>query len=247
VPQVEEVLPKYLQIANSVRDQVLSGALAPGAELPSERELAAEWRVARPTAARALVELRRLGLVETRRGAKSVVRGTAVAYGANDRYSTSKDTGKVYGPNQHAKIVSAELMPPPGHVADALSLAEKDTVIRRHRVIIDGDEAIESSVSWFAGTLAETAPRLLQTDRIREGTTAYVEQVTGRTAVTARDRVCARRATAEESQALGLVRGSAVLVTEHLVLDRNGDALEFAESVNPPGSWTQTRDYLLRP
>jgi len=50
MPQIEEAQPKYLQIAHYIRDQILRGDLRPGDEVPSERQLAADWKVSRPTA-----------------------------------------------------------------------------------------------------------------------------------------------------------------------------------------------------
>ncbi|GAA2238300.1 hypothetical protein GCM10010104_36680 [Streptomyces indiaensis] len=49
MPQIEEAQPKYLQIAHYIRDQILRGDLRPGDEVPSERQLAADWKVSRPT------------------------------------------------------------------------------------------------------------------------------------------------------------------------------------------------------
>lgn len=40
MPESEEGLPKYLQIANHLRDQILRGELQPGEELPSQRTVA---------------------------------------------------------------------------------------------------------------------------------------------------------------------------------------------------------------
>jgi DNA-binding GntR family transcriptional regulator len=75
VPELEEALPKYLQVANHYRDQILSGSLTAGSEVPSERQLAAEWNISRPTATRALSALRNQGLIESRQGSGSFVRG----------------------------------------------------------------------------------------------------------------------------------------------------------------------------
>jgi GntR family transcriptional regulator len=248
LPRVAQVLPKYLQIANAIRDRILHGELADGDELPSERELAGDWRVARPTAAKALAELRRLGLAESRWGAGTFVRAATVAHTADERYRHTIATGRVYDQGEHAEILSAELVDPPDTARQALHLRPGETAIRRHRVTIGADgQPNESSVSWFDAQLADAAPRLLNRDRILEGTTAYVEQTTGRLAYTARDRMSARRATAVEAQALGLTRGSPVLLTEHLVLDRDGRPLEWVESCCPPGYWTPERDYHLRP
>ena len=68
MPQIEEAQPKYLQIAHYIRDQILRGDLRPGDEVPSERQLAADWKVSRPTAARSLEALSHQGLVEKRQG-----------------------------------------------------------------------------------------------------------------------------------------------------------------------------------
>ena len=67
MPQIEEAQPKYLQIAHYIRDQILRGDLRPGDEVPSERQLAADWKVSRPTAARSLEALSHQGLVEKQR------------------------------------------------------------------------------------------------------------------------------------------------------------------------------------
>ena len=48
MPEIQQVLPKYLQIAGHIRDQIVRGDLLPGAEVPSERELSASWKVAGP-------------------------------------------------------------------------------------------------------------------------------------------------------------------------------------------------------
>lgn len=247
MPRVEQVLPKYLQIANAIRDQVLRGELVAGDEVPSERQLASDWHVARPTATKALSELRRLGLIESRRGTGSFVRGVGLARRAEDRYRHAQETGGVYAADEEARILSAGLVEPPEHVSSALGLGEKALAIRRERVTSDRQGSRELSVSWFSGTLAAVAPRLLVMERIREGSTAYAERVTGRVVLAAQDRLCARSATRAEAEALAVPRTSAVLVTEHRVLDRDGEVLEFVEAVRPPGTWTPTREFLLRP
>jgi DNA-binding GntR family transcriptional regulator len=247
IPQTEQVLPKYLQIANSIRDEILAGNLGPGDEVASERDLALDWRVARPTAARALAELRRLGLVESVRGAGTFVAAPPMAHRAQERYQNFRSRGVVYAPTEHAEIVAAEVVAAPDRVSAALGLDEGAMVIRRQRRTLEGDRVNEVSVSWFDGSLVDIAPRLLERERIREGTTAYVEQITGRVATSAEERECARRPTVEEAALLGVARGSAVLATEHRVLDAAGFPMEWAESACPAGRWTPLRRYRLRP
>jgi len=61
-------VPLYLQIVEQVRRLVALGGLRPGDRLPSVRDLAVRARVNRNTAARAIQELERDGVVRTRVG-----------------------------------------------------------------------------------------------------------------------------------------------------------------------------------
>jgi DNA-binding GntR family transcriptional regulator len=64
----------YSEIAATLRERVASGEYAPGASLPSEAALCAEFGVVRNTVRRALAELEQEGLIETSPGRGRVVR-----------------------------------------------------------------------------------------------------------------------------------------------------------------------------
>jgi GntR family transcriptional regulator len=239
VPEIEQSLPKYLQIANYIRDQILRGDLRPGAEVPSERQLAVDWNVARPTAARALEALRQQGFVESRQGSGTYVRQQMQPNRrARERYSRARDTGRIYPPDERAQIVAAERVSAPDHVAAALGVDAGTQVVRRQRVTHAADEPVEVSTSWYDATIADRAPRLLQLDRILEGTLVYVEQSTGRQARYARDEACARMATKQARELLRLGRSAAVLVVRHIVYDATDRPIEFAEATYPPDRWS---------
>jgi GntR family transcriptional regulator len=56
--------PPYLQLAMILEDQIRSGALAPGARVPSISTLMGEYDVGKNTAIRAIAELRVKELVQ---------------------------------------------------------------------------------------------------------------------------------------------------------------------------------------
>ncbi|WP_433675033.1 GntR family transcriptional regulator [Microbacterium gorillae] len=58
----------YKQIADELRERILSGLLAPGADVPTEAELAQQWNTSRGPIRNALLTLRQEGLIETGRG-----------------------------------------------------------------------------------------------------------------------------------------------------------------------------------
>jgi DNA-binding FadR family transcriptional regulator len=61
------------QIVDDLRRQVLTGELADGSRLPSERELAAHYNVSAPTVREAIRVLTAMGLVNTRNGSRTTV------------------------------------------------------------------------------------------------------------------------------------------------------------------------------
>ncbi len=65
----------YQRIAADLRGAIVSGILAPGAQLPTVDELAARYSVSHGTAQRAIAVLRTAGLVTVSRGRRAVVRG----------------------------------------------------------------------------------------------------------------------------------------------------------------------------
>ncbi len=71
-------VPIYLQIVNQVREQVASGRLTPGEEVPTIRALAFQLTVNPNTVARAYRDLERSGVLATRRGAGTIVADRAV-------------------------------------------------------------------------------------------------------------------------------------------------------------------------
>jgi DNA-binding GntR family transcriptional regulator len=55
----------YARVADHIEARIKAGQLVPGARLPGERDLAAEYQVALGTMRRAIEELRSRGLVVT--------------------------------------------------------------------------------------------------------------------------------------------------------------------------------------
>lgn len=64
---------KWRQIADTIRQQIQSGDLAPGSRFGNEHEMAAEWGVSRATIHRSMSELQREGWVARQRRTGSVV------------------------------------------------------------------------------------------------------------------------------------------------------------------------------
>jgi GntR family transcriptional regulator len=66
VPDYSDPRPAYVQIADDLRAQIKAGQLAPGAKLPSQRELTDRYQVAGGTVRSALDELFKEGVIVAR-------------------------------------------------------------------------------------------------------------------------------------------------------------------------------------
>ncbi len=68
-----EVLKRYQQIAAALTEAIREGAHPPGERLPSERDLAEEFGVSRPTIREAMIALEIAGLIEAKQGSGAFV------------------------------------------------------------------------------------------------------------------------------------------------------------------------------
>jgi GntR family transcriptional regulator len=71
-------VPLYEQVRRSIADSIASGAYAAGDKLPSESKLAADLKVNRLTVRRAIEELARAGMVQSRQGSGTYVSAAVV-------------------------------------------------------------------------------------------------------------------------------------------------------------------------
>lgn len=233
-PQLEEALPKYLQIANFIRDQIIRGDYKPGQAVPSERQIVTDWGVSRPTATRAVAALRADGLVASRQGFGSVVTSAQVRRGAHQRQVVVRRSGRITSPSSRADVVQSELVPAPDDVLASFGLNGGAMALCRQRVSFDGDAPRSMSVTWLHPSLAQLEPRLLTRENLPDEVVTYVEHATGRAVQLYRERVFARLATPDEARTLGLTEPDAVLVAYHTIFDVDGDIMSYELSIYPP-------------
>lgn len=239
MPSIDRPDPPYVQVARHFREQITSGAVGDGDMLPSARQIARDWGITLATATKALGLLRSEGLVRGVPGKGTIVQSrSGLHHSAQDRAISIDRTGKIYPQGHYARIHSAELTACPQQVADALGLEPGVPVIRRHRTTYNAqDEPLSTSVSWFDGALARTAPLLLQAERIPAGTPGYIAEVTGRVVSTTYVQHAATAASQEAAAQLGIAAESPVMVSQNRFVDQHGDVIEYGESTSLPDHW----------
>jgi GntR family transcriptional regulator len=221
--------PPYQQIADHYRAQITSGDLPDGTRLPGSRELAEQWRTTPNTAARALTRLQAEGLIRVLPTGAVVTAADLTTFTPRDRVQSAMARGKIYPPSERTKVIAAELVQAPEHVADALGIDPRIPVVRRSRITLHGDLPVTLSTSWLPADLATAAPALLDTARIEGGTVGLIRELTGRKIVSGHDQLCARGATADVARDLSIGEGAPVLYGRNWWADVEGAVVEYGE------------------
>jgi GntR family transcriptional regulator len=228
-------------IAEAIRSQIESGELPPGAQLPSERDLASAYGTARNTAREAVRLLADTGLVITDQGKGSFVRPqmSLIRLG-NDRYSPRhRDTGlspfllecAKQGKTGRFEVLSIDRVQPPSEVAERLGVSGKTkSVLRRENVFYADDDPVERVTTYVPWTIAKGTGLLRDVVPHQFGIHGILEDQ-GHAMTRLREEVSTRMPRPEETRLLRLRPGVPVLDVWHTSLDQDGEPYELTRFV----------------
>jgi GntR family transcriptional regulator len=236
----------HRQIASQLRERVRRGDWAPGERLPSIPALAAQYGVAKQTVQRTIDQLRVEGLLITRPGSGTYVRGTRRRLNrlSRGRYGPQRGYHAELAARYRQHLVHAGRSPAPPEVAEAFGVAAGSHLIMRRHLVRTADAPVEVGASWFrpvdaAGTPLER-PQPFDRPLYQE-----VEEATGRRYTTATDQLTARLPTREEAEVLQIRPDTPVLVLLHVAYDERRRAIEVAQAVWPGPMTALTERYAI--
>lgn len=219
--------PLYRRIQSDLRERVVLGELAPGAQIETEQELMAHYGVSRATVRQALSGLVAEGLLEIRRGRGTFVHGTALEHRLGGFYTFSREIER-HGMRPGTLVRDIEVVPASEHVAAELALSTGTSVVALSRVRLADDQPIVTETSYlpsarFAGlegldfsgaSLYETltATYGVRPTRARE---TFVPVLLGDA----------------DAEILGGGAGDPVLRVERTTYDVDGAVIEYCESI----------------
>jgi GntR family phosphonate transport system transcriptional regulator len=209
-------------IAEELRREIVSGAMAPGTRLPSEGELAERFGVHRNTVRQAVATLAAEHLVVCRRGSGNfIAEHTVLVHRIGSRTRLSDSLGR-RGHASGRLLESAVEPEPPAEIARRLVLGDGAGLRLETVLAVDG-RPLSRATHWFAaGLVPGLAERFTATGSI----TTALRAVGIDDYVRAGTTVGARPATAAEAADLGLPAGSVVLVTRSLDTLPDGTPLQ---------------------
>ena len=210
----EDRRPASRRIADELRRSIESGELAPGAQLPSERQLAATYGSARNTAREAIRLLADSGLVIAEQGRGAFVRRNAplIRLG-NDRYSPKyRESGMSpfllecakQGKTGRFEVLRIERIQPDEDVAARLEVpADSESALRRENVFYADADPVHRVTTYIPWKIAEGTGLLDPEVGHPYGIHGILEE-RGHTMARLREEVSARMPTADEAELLHL-------------------------------------------
>jgi len=181
--------PIYRRIAEQLREQIESGELVPGAQLPTELELRERFNASRNTIRDAVKSLIALGLVETRPGQGTFVTERIEPFvttlSADPKTGLGGGEGVTYQDEGRAqqRVATAtdprvEIQLAAGVVPVLLKIPEGAQVVSRHqqRLIDNTPWSLQTSFYPMKFVTAGGATRLLEASSIENGTVKYIEE-----------------------------------------------------------------------
>ncbi|MBI4589795.1 MAG: GntR family transcriptional regulator [Candidatus Rokubacteria bacterium] len=120
-------IPRYLQIAETLRERIRGGALARGARLDSQRALAREFGVTLMTLRQALELLEKDGLIACRHGLGTFVASPSIDYDILHLRTFAGDLS-AKGEAVETRFLRSDFRPPDRRVAQGLRLRTGEAV-----------------------------------------------------------------------------------------------------------------------
>jgi GntR family transcriptional regulator len=236
----------HRQIARHLKDRVRRGDWAPGERLPSIPAIAESFGVAKQTVQRAVDQLRVEGILITKPGSGTYVRGTRRRLNrlSRGRYGSHRGYHSDLAARYRQYLAEVGRAPAPPEVADAFGVPDGTELIVRRHVVRTQDAPVEVGAAWFR--VADAAGTSLERSEAF-GRPLYqeVEDVTGRRYAAATDTVTARQPSREEAETLQIRPDTPVLHLLHVAYDAKHKPIEVSQATWPGPMTSLTEEYKI--
>jgi GntR family transcriptional regulator len=217
-----------LDVAGELRAAIAAGSYGAGGALESEADLGGRFRVSRVTVRRALEELRREGLVTSRRGAGWFVAIDPVRQ-ALGRVTTVEAALEASGATADRRVLEFGFEPASETVADALGIDAGDDVLRVRRLTLADGEPFALVTVWLPAALGAQLSR----DDAQRAPFYELLAARGTQLGSATQLIGADLAGDDDVRLLGLERGAAVLACRRVTTARDGGPVLVSEHRYP--------------
>ena len=232
-------VPRYYRIAETLREQIHAGRLAPGARLDNQRQLAKSFGVTLMTLRQALTVLERDNLITRRHGLGTFVAGPSIDY---DILQFRRFAGDLLalGEQVATRVLGTRFVVADRRAAQALGIGATARVFLLERLRLVDGRPMSLQRSFMPSHLGEELARAdLATTPLHEA----LEFKLGITIGRARETVSAVRLGRREARELGCPTGAAAFESERISHDRTDEPVVFDRVFIPGDRFRITREF----
>lgn len=224
-PERRRPLPRYHQVEEWVREQIASGAWAPGSLIPSEPELCRRFGVSRITVRKAMGNLVQDGQVRVVQGRGTFVAAPKMAERFIQRAFGIYEDFERRGISLTTRVLRQEVAAASGEIADRLRLevGEQVHVIERLRSV--GDEKMLISTTYIPYQLC---PELAREDLTRGSLYRLLRTRYGLAITRGERRLEAVAAGQHEARLLDVALATPLLQLDSVAYRRDGRPFEYS-------------------
>lgn len=219
-------LPLYAQLKETLIAAITCGDLAPGDQIPSQRELCAQHEMSHMTVRRAINELINEGVIYSIPGKGIYVAEKKQVAEAGPLFGFTEDMA-LRGMEASSRVLAAEIVSASTVVAQALSVPPGTPLVYLRRLRLANGEPMALQTNYLVHALC---PGLLDHDLERASLYAVVRNVYDLRLASGIVAVEAVPADEERAGLLGLTLPAALLITEQTTFLDTGQAFEFVRS-----------------
>jgi len=228
-------IPVYVQIRETLRDEITHGGLKRGEKLPPEHELATQFNVSRMTIRESIEDLVDEGLLYRRHGV-----GTFVAFPHlqrdHTRLTSFFDKASEEGVDVRAELLALDVLPAKAVIARALDLTPGSRVIRIRTLRYANNVPITVHEAYVPQKLFAS---IVDEDLESQHLWTLFEKC-GYKVKRAVQRLEARDADKEMAQLMRIKEGSPILYKERTVYAADGTPVEFTYCHNRGDAYSLT-------
>jgi GntR family transcriptional regulator len=231
-------VPRYHAIAETLRERIRTGELAPGTRLDNQRELARRFGVTLMTLRQALERLERDHLIVRRHGLGTFVAPRPIDYDILQLQRLAGDL-QAKGERVATRVLGARVTQPDRRVAAALGLGAHDRVLALERLRLVDGRPMSLQRSFVPARLGEELARAdLSITPLRQA----LEFKLGVVIVRARETVSAVRLGRRQARELACPAGVAGFESERVSYNGAGEPVVFDRVWIPGDRFRITRE-----
>jgi GntR family transcriptional regulator len=220
-------IPIYYQLAETIREQIDSGELQPGEQLPSERELSEQHAISRMTARQALSYLVRQGRLVAKPGIGTFVAEPKLTHDTLHLLGFTEEMLR-QGQAAVSQVLEQGVVSPPAAVAARLEMRSGEAAVKIVRLRFSQDVPLLLETVFIPLALA---PGLEVADLAQTSLYTLLEQRYGLHLDHARQTLEAVTATDEEVALFEIPPGTSMLLLEGVTYTFEEQPVEFFKAV----------------